>query len=217
MHPSALIPAPAKPLLRGVSHQVFFFVALAAGLALVLAAPSPHAAAAAAVYGVSLATLLGVSALYHRINWPPRPRIWMRRLDHSAIFILIAGTYTPFCMALPERSTLALAVIWGCALAGTIKSLLFPYAPKWVVAALCVAMGWGGVLMVPTIAARAGVLGAGLLLAGGVLYSAGAAIYALKRPDPLPRTFGYHEVFHALVVAAAMLHFVVVARVVAGL
>ncbi len=209
--------APDKPLLRGVIHQNFFFVALVAGVALVAVSPPGRATWAALIYAASLVSLLGVSATYHRISWRPRARAWMRRLDHSAIFVLIAGTYTPFCLALPEGRTLALGLIWGSAAVGALKSMLWPFAPKWLVAGLCVAMGWGGLYLVPTISATTGPVGLGLIVAGGVLYSIGAVIYALKRPNPWPRTFGYHEIFHALVVAAAVLHFAVVMRVVGQL
>jgi len=208
---------PEKPLLRGVSHQIFFFVALIAGVLLVRWAPPGPATFAAIVYATSLALLLGVSATYHRVSWEPGPRLWMRRLDHSAIFVLIAGTYTPLCMAMPEGRELALALFWIAAALGTLKSMLWPRSPKWVIAALCVAMGWGGVTLMPIIEARAGFAGLAMVIAGGVLYSAGAVIYAMKRPNPFPRVFGYHEVFHALVVVAAGLHFAVMTEVVGGL
>jgi hemolysin III len=208
---------PDKPRLRGVIHQWSFFVALAGGLVLVATAPTTRATWGALIYALSLATLLGVSATYHRVSWQPGPRLWMRRLDHSAIFVLIAGTYTPLCLALPDGGALALAMIWGLAALGTLKSVLWPLAPKALVAALCVAMGWGGVLLVPTIQARSGAWGLAAVLAGGVLYSVGAVIYAAKRPNPVPGVFGYHEVFHALVVAAAALHFGVMTQVVQSL
>lgn len=216
MHEAANIDVPTKPLWRGVIHQVFFFVALAAGVALVAAAPG-RARWAAAVYAASLVALLGVSALYHRRNWRPRPRVWMRRLDHSAIFVLIAGTYTPLCAATADRVALALWLVWGCAALGALKSMLWPYAPKWLVASLCVAMGWGGVVLTPALAARTGASGVSLMAAGGLLYSVGALVYALRRPNPFPGVFGYHEVFHALVVAAAACHFVLVALLLATL
>lgn len=205
-----------KPRLRGVSHQIFFFVAVIAGAILVHGAPTPRGTWGAAVYATSLALLLGVSATYHRVDWQPRPRAWMRRLDHSAIFILIAGTYTPLCLAL-EESRWPLMMIWGVAAVGTFKSILWPGAPKWVMAGLGIAMGWGGLYLTPTIEARAGLAGLGMVLLGGLFYSAGAVIYALKRPNPVPGVFGYHEVFHALVVAAAALHFAVIAVVVPSL
>jgi hemolysin III len=216
VHSSADLLLPDKPRLRGVLHEIFFFVAVAAGVSLVLAAPAGRATWAAIVYAASLTALLGVSALYHRRSWRPRARVWMRRLDHSAIFVLIAGTYTPFCAAQPEGRALLLALVWGCAGLGVVKAMVWPFAPKWLSAALCLLMGWGGVALTPTVAARGGASGLALLLTGGLLYSAGAVIYALKRPNPVPGVFGYHEVFHALVVAAAFCHFVVVAIVVAG-
>jgi hemolysin III len=217
MPSAAYLLAPDKPRLRGVLHEIFFFVAVAAGVSLVLAAPAGRATWAAGVYAASLAALLGVSALYHRRDWRPRPRAWMRRLDHSAIFALIAGTYTPFCAAQPEGRAFLLALVWGCAGLGVMKAMLWPFAPKWLSAGLCLLMGWGGVALTPTVAARGGAFGLALLLIGGLLYSVGAVIYALRRPNPVPGVFGYHEVFHALVVAAAICHFAVVAMVVAGL
>lgn len=206
-----------RPRLRGVIHQAAFFIALAAGIGLVLYSPAGKPTWAALVYATSLVLLLGISATYHRVLWQPRARAWMRRLDHSAIFVLIAGTYTPFCLALPEGRVTALVGIWSAAAVGALKSILWPHAPKWIVAALCVAMGWGGLALVPTISATTGTVGLALIVLGGVLYSLGAVVYALRRPNPWPQTFGYHEIFHSLVVLAALLHFIVVLRVVGQL
>ena len=204
----------AKPRLRGVLHQIFFFVALAAALPLVQLAPAGAAPRAAAIYAASLCALLGVSALYHRRTWRSRSRVWMRRLDHAAIFVLIAGTYTPCCLALQGDRRLALWLVWAAAAAGALKAMLWPFSPKWVSAALCLLMGWGGVLIAPAVFRAAGAPGFALMAAGGLLYTVGALIYAAKRPNPIPGWFGYHEVFHALVVAAAVCHFALVARIV---
>lgn len=207
-----------KPLLRGVSHEVAAFVALAGIAALARAAPSPRALAAALTYGASLALLFGASALYHRPSWAPAPRRWMRRVDHSAIFLLIAGTYTPFCALLGGTTGLALlAVVWGGALLGILRSVLWVGAPKAVSAALYVLLGWVMLPVLPDLRATAGAGGVALLLAGGLAYTAGAIVYATRRPDPAPRVFGYHEVFHALVVVAAACHFAVVLGVVRAL
>ncbi len=204
----------AKPLLRGVSHQIAFFVAVVAGGVLVARAPS-RAALAALVFGVSLATLLGVSALYHRIDWSPAARQRMRCLDHASIFVLIAGGYTPLFALVPNAhgGHGALAVIWIGAAVGVAKSLAWSNSPKWFTALLCVVLGW---VVVGEVIDRARVipwLAIGMLVAGGVIYSLGAVVYALKRPDPFPRTFGYHEVFHALVILASVCLYVHVALV----
>ena len=204
-----------KPLLRGVSHQIAFFVALAGAAALLLRARDALALTGAAIYGVSLATLFGVSALYHRRDWAPAPRTLMRKLDHSAIFVLIAGTFTPFCLSLGGRGrALGLLLVWGGAALGIAQSLFWVHAPKWVVAAACVGLAWS---MTPLLARAADARGLWLLLGGGVLYSAGAAIYAARRPDPVPAVFGYHEVFHALVIAGSACHYAAVVPMVRAL
>jgi hemolysin III len=203
-----------KPRLRGVSHQWAFVVALVAGAVLVATAPDGRATFAAAVYAGSLVALLGTSALYHRVNWRrPEIRRWMRRLDHSMIFLLIAGTVTPFALLVLD-GTLATAILiaaWAGALAGIVVEMIWVEAPKWVAVTVYLVVGWIGLIAYPAIINRAG-LGAGLLIAGGaVLYTAGALIYAAQRPDPRPAVFGYHEIFHLLVIAAAALHFAAVA------
>jgi len=206
--------ARSKPRLRGVSHEWAFFVSLVAGAALVVAAPTPRATAAVGIYAASLSALLGVSALYHRINWRrPEIRRWMRRLDHSMIFLLIAGTTTPFAV-LVLHGTLAKALliaVWAGAVAGIVVELVWVEAPKWVTALVYVGVGWIGALGFPGIVGNAGP-GAGALIAvGGVFYTAGAVIYARQRPDPNPAVFGYHEIFHLLVIVAAAAHFAAVA------
>jgi len=203
--------APPKPLLRGVSHELAAALALVAWVTLAITAAPGRARLAANVYGASLLTLFLVSALYHRPTWAPRARLFMRRLDHSAIFFLIAGTYTPVCLLLPDRTgTTLLAVVWAGAAAGVLQSILWVRAPKPLVAAVYVLLGW---VIVPVVPALGAALGAGsivLLGAGGAAYTLGAVVYAVRRPDPFPRVFGYHEVFHALVVVAAACHFGVV-------
>src|SRR5918996_2264462 len=203
-----------KPRLRGVSHQWAFFVSLIAGAALILAAPTPRATIAAGIYAVSLSALLGVSALYHRVNWVrPAVRRWMRRLDHSMIFLLIAGTTTPFCL-LVLTGTLAealLIAVWAGAAAGIVVELIWVEAPKWVSVIVYLSVGWIGAIGYPAIIVTAGI-GAGILIAlGAALYTAGAVVYARQRPDPRPATFGYHEIFHVLVIAAAIAHFAAIA------
>jgi hemolysin III len=206
--------ARTKPRLRGVTHEWAFFISLVAGAALILAAPSDHARVAMAIYAFSLSALLGTSALYHRVNWRrPEIRRWMRRLDHSMIFLLIAGTVTPFAvlvMSGPLADALLIAV-WAGALAGIVVELIWVDAPKWFSTIVYVAVGWIGALGFPAIVVEAG-LGAGLLIAaGGVLYTVGAVVYARQRPDPNPAVFGYHEIFHVLVLAAIAAHFAAIA------
>jgi hemolysin III len=209
---------PLKPRLRGVSHAYAFFVSLVAGVALVAAASGARAVVAASVYAVSLSTLFAVSALYHVVTWSVAGRRRMRRLDHSTIFLLIAGTYTPFgLLVLPDRlGTIVLAVVWSGALLGVVLNLFWITAPKWFSAIVYVSLGWVAVAALPALVSRLGATATGLLVLGGVLYSAGAVVYALRRPDPVPAVFGYHEVFHALVIAAAIAHYIVVASCILG-
>ena len=211
-------PPRQKPLLRGVSHQIAAGVALAGLVALVLVAPGPRARLGALVYGLSLVGLFSVSALYHRPTWSPRARLWMRRLDHSAIFLLIAGTFTPICLLVGDRRAhTMLAVVWVGAGLGILRALLWPRAPRALATGLYLLLGWAAVPLVPAMYRAIGPVSLGLLAGGGLLYSIGAVIYATRRPDPFPRVFGYHEVFHALVVAAAGLHFAVAAGAVRAL
>ncbi len=204
----------APPRLRGVSHQFAFFVALGAGAALLaLTGRWP-----VAVYAVTLAALFGVSASYHRGGWRPAARRWWQRADHATIFTFIAGTYTPLC-ALGIGGTdglRLLVVIWTGAVLGAMRALVWPTAPRWIAAALYVLLGWSVLVYLPVVAATTGALALAAIIAGGVLYTVGALTYALRWPDPAPRVFGYHEVFHALVIAAAICHFAAVVLVLRG-
>jgi hemolysin III len=203
-----------KPRLRGVSHQWAFYVSLALGAALVAAAEAGQPRLAAAVYAVSVAALFGTSALYHRITWVSRAaRRWMKRLDHSMIFFLIAGTYTPFALLVLDGAlaTVILAVVWSGALAGIVMKLVWIDAPKVLVAILYLALGWVAVAAFPTMLDELGITGTALVTVGGLLYTAGALVYAFQRPNPAPAVFGYHEVFHALVILAAALQYAVIA------
>ena len=214
--PHWLDPA-AKPRLRGVSHQWAFVVSIFTGAVLVLLAPNGEAMAAAAIYSASVMALFGTSALYHRINWKTLgARRWMRRLDHSMIFVLIAGTYTPFALLALDgtMATAILIVVWSGALAGVVLQLCWVDAPRLLSALVYIAMGWVALAAYPEMVDKVGITGTALVTAGGVLYSVGAIIYATKRPNPVPKVFGYHEVFHALVIAAAALHYSVVALIV---
>jgi hemolysin III len=211
---TALNSAGIKPRLRGVSHQWAFFVSVATGVALVLAAPSGRATAAVSIYAFSVAGLFGASALYHRINWSTTgARRWMRRLDHSMIFLLIAGTYTPFAVLVLNGplATAILIVVWAAALGGIVLKLAWIDAPKWLVALIYVAIGWVALAAFPQLLDKLGVTATAMVAAGGLLYTVGAIVYARKRPDPSPTVFGYHEIFHALVILAAALQYAVVA------
>lgn len=202
-----------KPRLRGVLHQRAFVVSLLAGVLLVAAARTLRATVAMTVFAVSVSALLGVSALYHRGNWTATVRKRLRRLDHSMIFLLIAGTYTPFALLVLHGGlarTLLIGV-WAAALAGSAAELLLADASKWIMAIVCIGFGWVSVIAMPDIVRGIGLTGGVLLAAGGVAYTAGAVIYAMQRPNPIPSVFGYHEVFHLLVVVAIALQYSVVA------
>jgi hemolysin III len=207
----------AKPKLRGVSHQVAFFVSPIVWVALLQAAPSTGARVAVAVYAAALSGLFGVSALLHRRHWQPAARLWMRRADHSMIFVAIAGTYTPVAaLALPPRMAVAVLVaVWGGAVAGiTVRLRRRRPASKRVAAVPYVAMGWVALAVIPQLLDRLGVAGVALLVGGGALYTLGAVVFARQWPDPRPAIFGYHEVFHAFVVAGAAFHLAAVRFVV---
>jgi hemolysin III len=207
-------PAPCKPRLRGVLHQWAFLSFLPLGFGLVVVAGSARACIAVIVYALSVGALFGTSALYHRVGWRSlTARLWMRRLDHSMIFVLIAGTYTPFgLVALHGPLALAILIaVWAGALAGIGFNLVWSGSPTWLRAMLYVALGWVAVLALPQLAAAIGVLGLTLVALGGVFYTLGAIVYSAKRPDPRPSVFGYHEVFHALVIVAAALQYAVIA------
>jgi hemolysin III len=202
-----------KPRLRGVSHQWAFFVSLGAGAALILAATGAQAVIAMSIYAFSLSAMLGTSALYHRVTWTPEIRQWMRRLDHTMIFVFIAGTYTPFAL-LVMHGTLAnvvLIVVWAAAAGGVVLNLVWITAPYWVTAVIYMSTGWVAIVTLPQLWNEIGPAGVGLIALGGALYSAGAVVYARRKPDPRPQVFGYHEIFHVLVIAAAAVQYVAVA------
>jgi hemolysin III len=201
-----------------VSHQWAFFAFLAAGVALLAVVTGVAARLSVGAYAVSVAGLFGVSALYHRVPWKPGARRRMRRLDHAMIFVLVAGTTTPIAVVGldPAWAAALLAVVWSGALAGVLLSVCWIDGPGWLPAVVGVATGWASAFALPTVIDSLGLGAAGLVVAGGVLYSVGAVVYVTRRPDPVPATFGYHEVFHALVIGAAALHFAAVAAVVLG-
>lgn len=205
-----------KPRLRGVSHEITFYVAILATAVLgYLAAPGlPRLSAA--VYGASLITLFGTSALYHRPMWSPLARARMRRADHAAIFVLIAGSYAPMGLLSlpPEVGHRLLALVWGGCLVGIVKSVFWAHAPRWITVGIYVTVSWSAALELPALSQALGTPRTALILAGGVCYSIGALVYARRRPDPVPTVFGYHEIFHALVVLAAALQFGAIGSVV---
>ena len=206
--------ARVKPRLRGVSHEYAFFASLLFGAGLIALAEGFEATLAVAIYAVSLSALFGVSALYHRVDWKrPEARRWMRRLDHTMIFFLIAGTVTPFALLVlePPLATALLIAVWAGAVAGSIVELVWTGSPKWVSAAVYIAVGLIGAIGFPAILVEAGIAAGVLIAVGGALYATGAIIYAVGRPDPSPAVFGYHEIFHVLVIAAAAAHFAAIA------
>lgn len=202
-----------RPQLRGVFHHYAFFVAVGACATLLLAAPPGLPLLATAIYSAALCGLLGVSALYHRVRWTPRKRVWIRRLDHAMIFTLIAGTYTPFSLiALDDPiGRLTLTLIWVAALLGTAAKLWWIHAPDWLAAVIYVAVGCLIAPALPALREALGPLPTTLFVLGGCVYVIGALVFSLRWPDPDPNVFGYHEIFHACVTAAATLHFVVIA------
>jgi hemolysin III len=205
-----------KPRLRGVSHEWGFYVSLAAGVALVASAPAGRALLGALIYAVAVSALLGVSALYHRIDWRARARRWLRRLDHAMIFVLIAATNTPFAL-LALHGTLAtviLALAWAGAAGGIVLQLVWTDHPKWASSLIGIGLGWVGLATLTQLPQSIGWAAVAVMILAGALYTAGAVIYARERPNPIPGVFGYHEVFHALVLAAAGMQYGVIAFVV---
>jgi hemolysin III len=204
-----------KPRLRGRLHQYAFFVALACGIVLCsIAASRPGISPfiSCLIYSITVCGLFGISALYHRRIWSERGYQIMRRMDHSMIFIFIAGTYTPFCVLLLSGTlrTVMLSLIWGGALGGVAVKAIWPHLPRWVSAPLYLALGWAAVAIMPDVLRYGGWPELVLLCAGGVIYSAGAVFYALRRPNPWPTVFGHHEFFHACTLVAAICHHIAI-------
>lgn len=201
----------ARPVLRGMSHLLACAVAFIAAALLVVQAGATIQVAASAIYGAGLTASLGVSALYHRVKWRPRAYRWIRALDHSMIFVLIASSYTPIILLALDDSwrIAALVVVWGISIAGVVLRLSVRQLPRPVMVGLCVGLGWGALSLLPALGAMS-ITALTLVIASGVIYTMGGFVYLLRRPDPLPRIFGFHEVFHAFVVIAATLHFVAV-------
>jgi hemolysin III len=204
-----------KPKLRGWLHAGTFPVALAAGIVLVVLSDGVDETVANAVFVAASSLLFGASALYHRGSWSPQVERQLKRLDHSNIFLIIAGTYTPFAVILlPEHGgRMLLWIVWSAALAGIAFRVLWVGAPRWLYTPIYLALGWVAVFYIPEIYQTGGAAVVILLAIGGGLYSVGAVVYALKRPNPSPRWFGFHEVFHALTLAAWSVHYIAVSLV----
>jgi hemolysin III len=205
-----------KPRARGWIHLVSAVIAVFAGASLIAVSwpmEGLEAGIATFIYTLAVVGMFTTSAVYHRVNWTsPRARIWMKRLDHSMIFVLIAGTYTPFAMlAMPHDSgELVLWIVWGGALAGVLLKMCWPTAPSWVGVPLYLILGWVSAFYIAVILHNAGVAAMVLLAVGGLLYSIGGIMYALRRPNPWPSTFGYHEFFHACTAVAAICHYIAI-------
>jgi len=202
-----------KPRLRGLSHAVAFVVALPLGFALVLGADTRLGLVAAIVFAASVVTMFGASALYHSPDWPETWRRWLRRIDHAGVYGLIAGTYTPFGLLVLKGSwrPVVLGIVWTGVLAAIIFRFAWVDAPQWISSVIGVALGWVGVIVFPQLLDEIGVGGSLLVVVGGLLYTAGALVYAFRRPDPYPAVFGFHEVFHVLVIAAVACQYSAVA------
>jgi hemolysin III len=202
-----------KPRMRGVLHEFAFPVSLLAGAWAILHAPAGTARASTAIYAATLSACLGVSAMYHRGHWSASVKAWLRRLDHATIFLLIAGTFTPIAVIALSGwlSVATLAVVWGGALLGSIVTTVWSDAPVVVEVGPYIAVGAVGVILLPRLlSSNLGPVGVGLLGLGGAMYITGAIIYARQRPNPWPRTFGFHEIFHAMVIAAAVLQWIAI-------
>ena len=206
----------AKPRWRGRIHQVAFFVSVPAGTALVVLAESWAARIAAGIYGLSLMAVFGASAAYHRGEWTPTALRRMKRLDHSMIFVLIAGSYTPIALLMLHGpwSIVILSVVWAGAVGGITLKLIRIDGFSVLTAALYMAMGWLALVALPQLLREMPPPALVLTIVGGLLYTAGAIVFAIRRPDPAPAVFGYHEIWHAFMVAAAACHFAMIAIVV---
>lgn len=201
--------AALKPRMRGWLHAGMFPLALAGGIVLIALSHSAPAVAACSVYAASALLLFGTSAVYHRGTWDPRGEAVLRRLDHANIFLIIAGTYTPLAVLLlpASQQVVLLSLVWAGAAAGIAFRVWWIRAPRWLYTLCYIALGWAAVFYLPDFARTGGTPVVVLVLAGGLLYTAGALVYGLKRPDPWPHWFGFHEVFHALTIAAFTAHY----------
>jgi hemolysin III len=202
-----------KPKLRGVLHQGAFVIALVLAPFLIFAADGERRRLAAAVFAGSVAACFGASALYHRVTWTPRVRLWMRRVDHAGVYLLIAGTYTPVSLLVLTGAwrPVVLTIVWAGAVAAIVLKFVWVAAPKWLTAAIGIALGWVAVVALPQLVTRLNPAAVSLLLLGGLAYTAGAVVYARRSPDPVPAVFGYHELFHALTIVGVVCQYVAIA------
>lgn len=205
-----------KPKLRGYFHQEAFFMALGACALLIAKSSNSLSLVSSLVYSFGLLALLGISTAYHRFNWQPAQRQLMKRLDHSAIFILIAGTFTPLCLlALPEGSGRQLfIIIWSAAVLGVLQSIFWVKAPKYVTALFYVIMGWLAFPYLGELKNTLGLTSVYFMIAGGIVYTVGAIFYAIKKPNLIPGVLGYHELFHIFTVVGAAFHFVMIYKLI---
>jgi hemolysin III len=203
----------ATPLLRGVLHQMAFLVSLVVGTLLIVGTDGARRHVAASVFAGSVAACFGASALYHRVSWTPRLRPWLRRVDHAGVYLLIAGTYTPVCLLVLDGAwrSAVLATVYACVGVAVAFKFAWIDAPRWVAAAIGLALGWGGLVVLPQLVTRLHPAAVVLLAVGGLAYTLGAIVYAEQRPDPVPTVFGYHELFHALTIVAAACQYVAIA------
>jgi hemolysin III len=202
-----------KPKLRGVLHQAAFMIAIALAPLLIVGADRGRPRLAAAVFAGSVAACFGASALYHRVTWTPRARLWMRRIDHAGVYLLIAGTYTPVSLLALHGAwrPVVLIIVWAGAASAIALKFVWVAAPKWLAAAIGLALGWVAVIALPQLIGRLHPAAVILLVAGGLAYTAGAIVYARRRPDPAPAVFGYHELFHALTIVGVACQYVAIA------
>jgi hemolysin III len=195
-----------------VLHQAAFTVSLVIGTLLIVGAEGPRRQTAAAVFAASVVACFGASALYHRVTWTPRMRLWMRRVDHAGVYLLIAGTYTPVCLLVLDGAwrLVVLAIVWAGSAAAVVLKFAWVAAPKWLAAVIGILLGWVVVVVLPQLVIRLSPVAMVLLGLGGVAYTVGAIVYARRRPDPAPTVFGYHELFHALTIIGVACQYVAI-------
>lgn len=201
-----------KPKLRGWLHLGAFPLVIAGAIVLVVLAPTTAGRIGSAIFGLTAALLFGTSALYHRGTWSPQANLLLKRFDHSNIFLIIAGSYTPLTLLLlpPHQATVLLSLVWTGAILGVLFRVFWVSAPRWLYTPAYILLGWAAVLYLPQFAANGGPAILTLIVLGGVLYTVGGVVYALKRPNPSPGWFGFHEIFHACTVLAFVAHYIAI-------